>query len=153
MSVTNPRYNRLLEYNSKGGISMRRFLLSTVFIIFICTILILQFFGGAIRTALSPKVEVVRPQIYAVGGRHIDRAVPMDTVYMDETGMAFLWLAVEDNSSGERCYIAKKEAVSPGDTLDGYMSVRSLGVTSLVIVTDPAQFSEGQRVEILQNHP
>ncbi|MBQ3255888.1 MAG: hypothetical protein IJA67_00530 [Oscillospiraceae bacterium] len=132
---------------------MRRFLISAVFIIFICTILILQFFGGAIRTALSPKVEVVRPQIYAVGGRHIDRAVPMDTVYMDETGMAFLWLAVEDNSSGERCYIAKKEAVSPGDTLDGYMSVRSLGVTSLVIVTDPAQFSEGQRVEILQNHP
>ena len=132
---------------------MRRFLLSAVFIIFICTILILQFFGGAISTALSPKVEVVRPQIYAVGGRHIDRAVPMDTVYMDETGMAFLWLAVEDNSSGERCYIAKKEAVSPGDTLDGYMSVRSLGVTSLVIVTDPAQFSEGQRVEILQNHP
>ena len=153
MSVTNPRYNRLLVYNGKGGISMRRFLISAVFIIFICTILILQFFGGAIRTALSPKVEVVRPQIYAVGGRHIDRAVPMDTVYMDETGMAFLWLAVEDNSSGERCYIAKKEAVSPGDTLDGYMSVRSLGVTSLVIVTDPAQFSEGQRVEILQNHP
>lgn len=44
---------------------MRRFLLSAVFIIFICTILILQFFGGAIRAALSPKVEVVRPQIYA----------------------------------------------------------------------------------------
>ena len=132
---------------------MRRFLLSAVFILFLCTILILQFFGGAIRTALSPKVEVVRPQIYAVGGRHIDRAVPMDAVYMDETGMAFLWLAVEDDSSGERCYIAKKETVSPGDTLDGYMSVRSLGVTSLVILTDPSQFSEGQRVEILEDTP
>ena len=132
---------------------MRRFLLSAVFIVFICTILILQFFGGAIRAALSPKVEVVRPQIYAVGGRHIDRAVPMDAVYMDETGMAFLWLAVEDDSSGEKCYIAKKEAVSPGDTLDEYMSVRSLGVTSLVILTDPAEFSEGQRVEILEDTP
>ena len=132
---------------------MRRFLLSAVFILFLCTILILQFLGGAIRTALSPKVEVVRPQIYAVGGRHIDRAVPMDAVYMDETGMPVLWLAVEDDSSGDKCYIAKKETVSPGDTLDGYMSVRSLGVTSLVILTDPAQFSEGQRVEILQNHP
>lgn len=132
---------------------MRRFLISAVFIIFICTILILQFFGGAIRTALSPKVEVVRPQIYAVGGRHIDRAVPMDALYMDETGMPVLWLAVEDDSSGEKCYIAKKEAVSPGDTLDGYISVRSLGVTSLVILTDPAQFSEGQRVEILEDTP
>ena len=132
---------------------MRRFILSAVFIIFICTILILQFFGGAIRTALSPKVEVVRPQIYAVGGRHIDRAVPMDAVYMDETGVPVLWLAVEDDSSGEKCYIAKKEAISPGDTLDGYISVRSLGVTSLVIVTDPAQFSEGQRVEILEDTP
>ncbi|MBR4960897.1 MAG: hypothetical protein IKY52_08380 [Clostridia bacterium] len=132
---------------------MRRFLLSTVFVVFICTILILQFCGGAIRAALSPKVEVVRPQIYAVDGRHIDRAVPMDALYMDETGMPVLWLAVEDDSSGERCYIAKKETVSPGDTLDGYMSVRSLGVTSLVILTDPAEFSEGQRVEILEDTP
>ena len=132
---------------------MRRFILSVIFILFLCTILILQFFGGAIRTALSPKVEVVRPQIYAVGGRHIDRAVPMDALYMDETGMPVLWLAVEDDSSGDKCYIAKKETVSPGDTLDGYMSVRSLGVTSLVILTDPAQFSEGQRVEILEDTP
>ena len=132
---------------------MRRFLLSAVFILFLCTILILQFFGGTIRTALSPKVEVVRPQIYANDGRHIDRAVPIDAIYMDETGMAFLWLAVEDDSSGEKCYIAKKEAVSPGDTLDGYLSVRSLGVTSLVILTDPAEFSEGQRVEILEDTP
>jgi len=132
---------------------MRRFLLSAVFILFLCTILILQFFGGAIRSALSPKVEVVRPQIYAVGGRYIDRAVPIDAIYMDETGMPVLWLAVEDNSSGKRCYIAKKETVSPGDTLDGYMAVRSLGVTSLVILTDPAQFSEGQRVEILEDTP
>ena len=132
---------------------MRRFLLSAVFILFLCAILILQFFGGAIRTALSPKVEVVRPQIYAVGGRHIDRAVPLDAIYMDESGMAFLWLAVEDDSSGEKCYIAKKETVSPGNTLDGYMSVHSLGVTSLVILTDPAQFSEGQRVEILEDTP
>ena len=132
---------------------MRRFLLSAVFVVFICTILILQFFGGAIRAALSPKVEVVRPQIYAVRGKHIDRAVPMEAVYMDETGMPVLWLAVEDDSSGEKCHIAKKETVSPGDTLDGYMSVRSLGVTSLVIVTDPSQFSEGQRVEILEDTP
>ena len=132
---------------------MRRFLLSAVFILFLCTILILQFFGSAIRTALSPKVEVVRPQIYAVGGRHIDRAVPLDAIYMDETGMPVLWLAVQDDSSGEKCYIAKKEAISPGDTLDGYMSVRSLGVTSLVIVSDPAEFSEGQRVEILEDTP
>ena len=132
---------------------MRRFLLSAVFILFLCTILILQFFGGVIRAALSPKVEVVRPQIYAVGGRHIDRAVPMDAIYMDETGMPVLWLAVKDDSSGEKCYIAKKEAISPGDTLDGYMSVRSLGVTSLVILTDPAQFSEGQQVEILGDTP
>ena len=132
---------------------MRRFLLSAVFILFLCTILILQFFGGVIRAALSPKVEVVRPQIYASGGRYIDRAVPIDALYMDETGMPVLWLAVEDDSSGERCYIAKKETVSPGDTLDGYMSVRSLGVTSLVILTDPAEFSEGQRVEILEDTP
>ena len=132
---------------------MRRLILSAVFILFLCTILTLQFFGGAIRAALSPKVEVVRPQIYAVGGRHIDRAVPMDAVYMDETGMPVLWLAVEDDSSGEKCYIAKKEAISPGDTLDGYLSVRSLGVTSLVIVSDPSQFSEGQRVEILEDVP
>ncbi len=132
---------------------MRRFLISAVFILFICTILILQFFGGAIRAMLSPKVEVVRPQIYASGGRHIDRAVPLDAVYMDDTGMAFLWLAVEDDSSGEKCYIAKKETVSPGDTLDGYLSVRSLGVTSLVIVTDPTEFSEGQRVGILEDTP
>lgn len=132
---------------------MRRFILSAVFILFICTILSLHFFGGAIRAVLSPKVEVVRPQIYAVGGRYIDRAVPMDALYMDETGMPVLWLAVEDDSSGARCYIAKKETVSPGDTLDGYMSVRSLGVTSLVILTDPVEFSEGQRVEILEDTP
>ena len=132
---------------------MRRFLLSAVFILFICTILTLQFFGGAIRAALSPKVEVVRPQIYASDGRHIDRAVPLDAIYMDEAGMAFLWLAVEDDSSGETCYVAKKESVNPGDTLDEYMSVRSLGVTSLVIVSDPTLFSEGQRVEILEDTP
>lgn len=129
---------------------MRRFLLSAVFILFLCTVLILQFFGSAIRAALSPKVEVVRPQIYAVGGRHIERAVPLDAVYMDESGMMFLWLAVEDDSSGEKCYVAKKQSVNPGDTLDGYMSVRELTVTSLVILSDPAEFSEGQRVEILE---
>ena len=132
---------------------MRRFLFSSILLIFICVILSLHFFGGLLRAALSPKVEVVRPQIYASDGRHIDRAVPLDAVYMDESGMAFLWLAVEDDFSGERCYIAKKEAVSPGDTLDGYLSVRSLGVTSLVILTDPSQFSEGQRVEILEDTP
>ena len=132
---------------------MRRFLLFAVFILFICTILTLQFFGGAIRTALSPKVEVVRPQIYASDGRHIDRAVPLDAVYMDESGMTFLWLAVEDDSSGETCYVAKKESVNPGDALDEYMSVRSLGVTSLVIVSDPTLLSEGQRVEILEDVP
>ncbi len=132
---------------------MRRFILSAVFILFICTILILQFFGGTLRAALSPKVEVVRPQIYAANGRHIDRAVPLDAIDMDESGMMVLWLAVEDDSSGEKCYIAKKENVSPGDTLDGYMSVRSLGVTSLVIVSDPTLFSEGQRVEILEDVP
>ncbi len=134
---------------------MRRFLLSAVFILFLCTILTMQFFGGSIRAALSPKVEVVRPQIYASGGRHIERAIPLDAIYMDESGMMVLWLAVEDDSSGEKCYIAKKEYVNsgnnPGDTLDRYMSVRSLGVTSLVIVSDPAQFTEGQRVEILED--
>ena len=132
---------------------MRRFLLSAVFILFICTILTLQFFGGAIRAALSPKVEVVRPQIYACDGRHIDRAVPLDAVYMDESGMAFLWLAVEDDSSGEKCFIARKESVNPGDTLGDYMSVRALTVTSLVIVSDPSEFLEGQRVEILEDAP
>ena len=132
---------------------MRRFLFSSILLIFICVILSLHFFGGLLRAALSPKIEVIRPQIYASDGRHIDRAVPLDAVYMDETGMAFLWLAVEDDSSGEKCYIAKKESVNPGDTLDGYMSVRSLGVTSLVIVSDPTLFSEGQRVEILEDVP
>ena len=132
---------------------MRRFLLSAVFILFICTILTLQFFGGAIRAALSPKVEVVRPQIYASDGRHIDRAVPLDAVYMDESGMAFLWLAVEDDSSGEKCFIARKELINPGDTLGDYMSVRALTVTSLVIVSDPSEFSVGQRVEILEDTP
>ncbi len=130
---------------------MRRFILSAVFILFLCTILTLHFFGGSIRAALSPQVEVVRPQIYASGGRHIDRAVPLDAIYMDESGMTVLWLAIEDDSSGEKCYVAKKESVNPGNTLDGYMSVRSLGVTSLVIVSDPAQFTEGQRVEILED--
>lgn len=130
---------------------MRRFLLSAVFILFLCTILSLQFFGSSLRAALSPKVEVIRPQIYASGGRHIDRAVPMDAVYMDETGMSFLWLAVEDDSSGEKCYIAKKKSVNPGNTLDGYISVRELMVTSLVILSDPAGFTEGQRVEILED--
>lgn len=132
---------------------MRRFLLSAVFILFICTILTLQFFGGAIRAALSPKVEVVRPQIYASDGRHIDRAVPLDAIYMDESGMAFLWLAVEDDSSGEKCFIARKEFIYPGDTLRDYMSVRALTVTSLVVVSDPSMFSEGQRVEILEDAP
>lgn len=130
---------------------MRRTLLTAVFILFLCTILTLQFFGGSLRAALSPKVEVVRPQIYASGGSHIERAVPLDAVYKDESGMAFLWLAVEDDSCGEKCYIAKKESVNSGDTLDGYMSVRELTVTSLVIISDPAEFTEGQRVEILED--
>ncbi len=129
---------------------MRRKLLTAVFILFLCAILTLQFFGGTLRAALSPKVEVVRPRIYASDGRHIARAVPMDAVYVDESGMMVLWLAVEDDSSGEKCYITKKKSVNPGDTLDGYMSVRELTVTSLVILTDPAEFSEGQRVEILE---
>lgn len=127
---------------------MRRFLLSAVFILFLCTILTFQFFGGLLRAALSPKVEVVRPQICASGGRYIERAVPLDAIYMYETGMAFLWIAVEDDSSGENCYIAKKKSVIPGDTLDGYISIRELTVTSLVILSDPTHFSEGQRVEI-----
>ena len=129
---------------------MRRFLFSSILFIFIGVILSLQIFGSMLRAALSPKVEVVRPQIYASDGRHIDRAVPMEAIHTDESGMMILWLAVEDDSSGEKCYIAKKEEVQPGDMLDGYMSVRQLGVTSLVILTDPAEFSEGQRVELLE---
>ena len=103
--------------------------------------------------ALVPRVEVVRPQIYAVDGRHIDRAVPLEALYMDEAGMAFLWLAAEDNSSGEKCYVARKKFVNPGDVLGNYMSVRALTVTSLVIVSDPSTFSEGQRVEISEDTP
>ena len=125
-------------------------MLSAVFILFLCAILTFQFFGGTLRAALSPKVEVVRPQIYASGGRHIDRAVPLDAIYIDESGIPFLWLAVEDDSSGERCYKAIKKAINPGDTLDGYMSIRELTVTSLVILSDPGDFTEGQRVEILE---
>ena len=127
-----------------------RYFFSTVLILFLCVTLSLHFFGGGLRAALSPKVQVVRPQIYASDGRHIDRAVPMEAIRTDESGMMFLWLAVEDDSSGEKCYIAKKEEVQPGDVLDGYMSVRQLGVTSLVILTDPTEFSEGQRVELLE---
>lgn len=129
---------------------MRRFLLSAVFILFLCTILTFQFFGGTLRAALSPKVEVVRPQIYASGGSHIDRAVSSDAIYIDETGIMVLWLAVEDDSSGEKCYKAMKKSINPGDTLDGYMSIRELTVTSLVILSDPENFTDGQRVEILE---
>ena len=129
---------------------MKRVLLSTVFILFLCSVLILQVFGGMIRAAISPKVEVIRPQIYSSEGKYIDRAVPIEAVYSDESEMKMVWLAVSDDSSGEKCYIAKKEYVLSGDILGSYISIHSLGVTSLVILTDPTHFTEGQRVEIVE---
>ena len=43
-----------------------------------------------------------------------------------------------------------KKSINPGDTLDGYISIRELTVTSLVILSDSENFTDGQRVEILE---
>lgn len=132
---------------------MRRVILSVILLLFLSAVLILRFCGGSFRAALSPKVEAVHPQIAADGGRFLERAVPSGAVYSDEAGVTYLWLAAEDESSGEKCYIAKKEPADPGEELDGYVSVRTLPVTALVIVSDPAAFTEGQRVEIREDAP
>lgn len=131
---------------------MRRYLFSSLFLLFICMILIMHFFGDMLRAALSPKVEVIHPQIYASDGRHLEHAVPMEAIHVDESGTMFVWLAVEDDSSDEKCYITKKEIVQPGNILDTYMSIFQLSVTSLVILTNPVQFTEGQQVELLEVH-
>ena len=131
---------------------MRRFLFSSLFLLFTGMILIMHFFGGMLRAALSPKVEVLHPQIYASGGKHLEHAIPMEAIHLDESGIMYVWLAVEIDSSGEKYYIAKKEIIEYGNILDSYMSILPLSVTSLVILTKPVQFTEGQRVEILEVH-
>ncbi len=131
---------------------MRLKLTFAITILFFLIVIFFSAFGGTLRDQLSPKVSVVRPRFYQSGASYIDNAVPSSAINGDpEAGDMYVWIAVEDASSGESCHYAYKADVTAGSELDGFVALRGVDRITKIISETDRELTEGQRIVVKES--
>lgn len=129
------------------GASVRRAVTLAAAALFALAIAFFTLFGGNLRDALSPKCEWTRAAMLEADGEWLNRAVPSEAVKIDDiSGEAFVFIASEDDSSGEKCDRAILTPVSLGRVLGGMVELRGVESGERVIVKSDIALTDGCRV-------
>lgn len=126
--------------------------LKLTIIISICFSIIIIFFslfGSTLRDFLSPQVTTTRLRFYQSGDLYIDNAIPIKLIHTDlSNSEKYIWIAVENSSSGEDCFYSYKLSVTTGMELNDYIVLFGADKTTKIISTTDRELAEGQRIVI-----
>ena len=85
---------------------IKRIVTISVFILFLASVAVFVGFGPQIRSALSPEVKYVYPEMRDVGGRMMN-ALPSSAVWTAEEGLTYVWQISRSDEFPEPAFVVR----------------------------------------------
>ena len=99
---------------------VKRIVTISVFALFLLSVAVFVGFGPQIRSALSPEVKYVYPEMRDVGGRMMN-ALPSSAVWTAEDGLTYVWQISRSDEFPEPAFVVRACPIDVEAEQDGWV--------------------------------